>query len=84
MNLRAFETIHPDLLPGLVNTSLRNDCEDLEDLCRTHDLDQEFVEARLGELGYAYVEGLRQFRQSPINRTGDSLPLRPSTDSTSQ
>jgi hypothetical protein len=70
MNLRAFETIHPDLLPGLVNTSLRNDCEDLEDLCRTHDLDQERLKARLAELGYTYVESLRQFRQLAGNRQG--------------
>jgi hypothetical protein len=70
MNLHAFETIHPDLLPGLVNTALRNDCDDLEDLCRTHDLDQEGLEARLGELGYRYVAEIRQFRKFPTSQEG--------------
>ncbi len=63
MNLRRFETIHPDLLPGLVNTALRNDCEDLEDLCHTHDLDRDALERRLGEIGYRYVAEIRQFRK---------------------
>ena len=70
MNLHAFETIHPDLLPGLVNTALRNDCDDLEDLCRTHDLDQEGLVARLGELGYRYVAEIRQFRNVPTTQKG--------------
>lgn len=70
MNLHAFETIHPDLLPGLVNTALRNDCEDLEDLCRTHDLDQKRLEARLGEFGYHYVAEIRQFRKIPASQEG--------------
>jgi hypothetical protein len=70
MNLHRFETIHPDLLPGLVNTALRNDCEDLEDLCRTHDLDQERVEARMKELGYHYVAEIGQFRKDHATRQG--------------
>jgi hypothetical protein len=63
MNLRHFRTIHPDLLPGLVNTALRNDYEDLDDLCATHDLDRAEVEERLRELGYHYVAETHQFRQ---------------------
>jgi hypothetical protein len=70
MNLHAFETIHPDLLPGLVNTALRNDCDDLEDLCRTHDLDQNRLKARLGELGYRYVAEIRQFRHFRATEEG--------------
>jgi hypothetical protein len=70
MKLHAFETIHPDLLPGLVNTALRNDCDNLEDLCRTHDLDQERLEARLGEFGYRYVAEIRQFRKVPATQEG--------------
>lgn len=63
MNLHRFETIHPDLLPGLVNTALRNDCEDLDDLCRTHDLERDALERHLGEIGYRYVAEIRQFRK---------------------
>ena len=62
MNLRHFRTIHPDLIPGLVNTALRDHHEDLDDLCATHDLDRAEVEARLRELGYHYVAEIRQFR----------------------
>lgn len=62
MNLRRFQTIHPDLLPGLVNTALRNDFEDLDDLCSTHDLDRADLEARLQELGYQYRAETHQFR----------------------
>ena len=63
MNLHAFRTIHPDLLPGLVNTALRNDCEDLEDLALTHDVDREELENRLAELGYRYLPEIRQVRK---------------------
>lgn len=63
MNLRTFRAIHPDLLPGLVNTALRNDCEDLDDLAASHDLDREALEQRLEELGYRYVAEIRQFRR---------------------
>lgn len=70
MNLRRFKTIHPDLLPGLVNTALRNDCEDLEDLCRTHDLDGEALQKRLEECGYRYVPEIRQFRKAAQTEEG--------------
>lgn len=63
MNLHRFETIHPDLLPGLLNTALRNDCEDLDDLVRAHDLDREALERQMAGLGYRYLEGQRQFRK---------------------
>ncbi len=69
MRLRDFRTIHPDLLPGLVNTALRNDFEDLEDLVSAHDIDANALESRLSELGYRYREDIRQFRKS----SGDSL-----------
>ena len=63
MNLHRFETIHPDFLPGLLNTALRNDCEDLEDLVHAHDLDREALERRMQELGYRYIAEQRQFRR---------------------
>lgn len=63
MKLRDFRTIHPDLLPGLVNTALRNDFDDLDDLVATHDLDRAELESHLAELGYHYREDIRQFRR---------------------
>ncbi|MEX2580072.1 MAG: DUF4250 domain-containing protein [Verrucomicrobiales bacterium] len=62
MNLSSYRTMDPALLVGLVNTALRNDCEDIEDLARTHDLDHEILERRLKEHGYRYVAAINQFR----------------------
>lgn len=54
----------PLLLPGLINTALRNDCDDLDDLVRTHDIDKDALEKRMESLGYAYVAASNQFRSS--------------------
>jgi len=62
MKLTSYETMDPHLLYGLVNTALRNDFEDLQDLVRSHDLDQETLIRRLREAGYAYTPELNQFR----------------------
>lgn len=65
MNLSHFETLDPQLLPGLLNTALRNDCEDLHDLLRTYDLDEEKLTRRMEELGYRYCRDTHQFRPIP-------------------
>ncbi|WP_379711876.1 DUF4250 domain-containing protein [Haloferula chungangensis] len=52
----------PHLLVGLVNTELRNQSEDLDDLVKTHALDQERLIARLAEAGYDYRPEQKQFR----------------------
>lgn len=62
MKLNSFETIDSHLLFGLVNTALRNDFNDLEDLIRFHDLDQERLLKKLEEAGYHYVADINQFR----------------------
>jgi hypothetical protein len=62
MKLRDYRTIHPDLLPGLLNTALRNDFEDLDDLCAAHDIERAELESHLAGLGYRYREDIRQFR----------------------
>lgn len=62
MNLRHFDKLDPNLLPGLLNTALRNDSESLEDLVRTHDLDGEALAQKLKHLGYEYVAEVNQFR----------------------
>ena len=53
----------PDLLYSLINTKLRNDYADLDDLVRSLDIDRAELEARLAEAGYAYNAGARQFRR---------------------
>jgi len=68
MKLSSFQTMDPLLLPGLLNTALRNDCADLEDLVRTHDIDREALETRMETLGYRYVAVSNQFRPIPRER----------------
>jgi len=69
MKLSSFQTMDPNLLPGLVNTALRNDCDDLDDLVRTHDIDREALETRMESLGYRYVAETNQFR--PVTRQAE-------------
>ncbi|MGB1131244.1 MAG: DUF4250 domain-containing protein [Haloferula sp.] len=52
----------PHLLVGLVNTELRNQAESLEDLVKTHGLDEAALVKRLAEAGYDYQPEQRQFR----------------------
>jgi hypothetical protein len=65
MKLSSFQTMDPLLLPGMVNTALRNDCEDLDDLVRTHDIDREALEAKMESLGFSYLKESNQFRAIP-------------------
>lgn len=62
MKLSSYQTMDPHLLVGLVNTALRNDFTDLDDLAATHDLDREILEKKLGDAGYSYVASINQFR----------------------
>ena len=62
MNLTSFQTMDPHLLVGLVNTELRNQSESLEDLVKTHGLDEEQLVRRLSEAGYDYRPEQKQFR----------------------
>lgn len=62
MNLRNLDQLDPNLLPGLLNTALRNDCESLVDLLRTHDLDEEKLSEKMKNLGFHYEPEVNQFR----------------------
>lgn len=62
MDLTGFRSMDPHLLVGLVNTELRNHCESLEDLVKTHGLDQAHLLSRLSEAGYDYQPEQKQFR----------------------
>ncbi len=62
MNLSHFQTMDPNLLPGLINTALRNDFESLEDLAKTHGLDWEALIGRINEIGYDYWADINQIR----------------------
>lgn len=62
MNLSRCMQMDPHLLFGLLNTELRNHCESLDDLVRTHDLDTADLLAKMAVAGYEYRPELRQFR----------------------
>jgi len=72
MNLTHFETMDGRLLPGMANTALRNDCDGLEDLLATHDLDRGRFLARLAALGYIYDASIRQFRLTRREEQGET------------
>lgn len=67
MNLSRFETMDPNLLPGLINTALRNDHANLDDLIKTHDLDREAFLEKIKNLGYEYVAEVNQIRPLPVS-----------------
>lgn len=62
MDLGRYLQMDPHLLLGLVNTELRNHCDSLDDLVKTHGLDQEALVERLSQAGYIYQPGQNQFR----------------------
>ncbi len=62
MDLTNYLQMDPHLLYGLVNTELRNHCDSLDDLVKTHDLDQDELVAKLAKAGYDYQPALNQFR----------------------
>ncbi|MDQ8185742.1 DUF4250 domain-containing protein [Pelagicoccus sp. SDUM812002] len=51
-----------NLLVGVVNTALRNHFSSLEDLCRSNDIDQDWLCKRLAEEDYEYLVAANQFR----------------------
>lgn len=62
MNLSNYQSMDPHLLVGLINTELRNNASSLEDLCRTHDLEEQELHSRLAKGGYEWRPEQKQFR----------------------
>jgi hypothetical protein len=62
MNLTDFATMDAHLLVGLVNTELRNHCDSIDDLVKTHNIDPELLLAKLASADYIYREEQNQFR----------------------
>ena len=52
----------PHLLLGLLNTELRNHCESLDDLVKTHNLDKDLLIGKMAAADYIYHTELNQFR----------------------
>lgn len=62
MNLAHYLTMDPNLLLGLLNTELRNHCDSLDDLVKTHNLDPEALVGKMAAAGYVYQAEQNQFR----------------------
>lgn len=62
MNFSNFLKMDPHLLVGLLNTELRNHCDSLDDLVKTHALDPEALILKMEAAGYTYQPGQNQFR----------------------
>ncbi|MEJ6718203.1 MAG: DUF4250 domain-containing protein [Akkermansiaceae bacterium] len=62
MNLTTFASMDPHLLVGLVNTELRNNASSLDDLCKTHGVEESALIERLAEADYHFSEEAGQFR----------------------
>lgn len=62
MNLAHYLTMDPHLLLGLINTELRNHCDSLDDLVKTHHLDRELLIEKLAAADYVYQPEINQFR----------------------
>ncbi|MDB4525201.1 DUF4250 domain-containing protein, partial [bacterium] len=62
MNLKSFETMDPHLLVGLINTELRNNASSLDDLCKTHGLNEKSLTDRLAGADYHFSMEAGQFR----------------------
>ena len=62
MNLSNALQMDPDLLLGLLNTELRNHCESLEDLVKTHDIDPQLLSEKMAAVCYVYHPEQNQFR----------------------
>jgi len=62
VDLSRYQSMDPHLLLGLVNTELRNHCDSLDDLAKTHGLDEAQLMAKLADAGYDYRPEQNQFR----------------------
>lgn len=62
VDLTNYRKMDPHMLLGLINTELRNNCDSLDDLVKTHDLDNKSLVEKLGKAGYVYKPEQNQFR----------------------
>ena len=62
MDLSGCLQMDPHLLVGLVNTELRNHCDSLEDLVKTHNLEPAELLGKLARADYIYQQEQNQFR----------------------
>jgi hypothetical protein len=62
VDLSTYLRMDPHLLLGLLNTELRNHCDSLDDLVKTHGLDAGKLVEKMTKAGYDYLPAQNQFR----------------------
>ena len=62
MDLSRYKDLEPNLLYSLLNSKLRNEYKDLDDLAAAWDIDRAELEAHMAEQGFSYLADVRQFR----------------------
>lgn len=60
--LENYENMDPYILLSAVNLKLRDNCTSLDDLCKTHDIDEAKLVKRLKDVGFTYVAEQNQFK----------------------
>ena len=62
MDLSRYKDMDPNLLYSLINSKLRNEYRDLDDLVATWEIDRAELEAHMAEKGFTYHPDVKQFR----------------------
>lgn len=62
MDLSRYKDLDPNLLYSLINSKLRNEYTDLDDLVTTWEIDRAELEEHLAEAGFHYHADVHQFR----------------------
>lgn len=62
MNLQNFINMDGNILVSMINMKLRDEFEDLNDLCGFYNIDCLTLKEKLKNSGFEYNEGVRQFR----------------------
>ncbi len=52
----------PAILLSYINTQLRDNYKNLDDLCKSLDIPESDIEVKLKSIGYEYDENLNRFR----------------------
>lgn len=52
----------PVMLLGVINTKLRDEYSDLDELCASLDINRDELEKKLATVGFSYVSDLNQFK----------------------
>lgn len=62
MDLSRYKDLDPNLLYSLLNSKLRNEYRDLDDLVAAWEIDRGELEAHMAEKGFHYHADVKQFR----------------------